>query len=225
MNILVVEDDPKVSRSLCKGFEEEGYQAEPVLRGDDAIERIEARTYDLVLLDLNLPGKDGVEILRAVRRFGRRLPVLVLTARDSIDQRVEGLDAGADDYLVKPFAFAELLARVRALLRRGRTEETLVLKMEHLELDLVTRTLTQDGEAIDLTPRELKVIEILMRHPRKAVSREVLAREVWDQDRNSAVDNLMEVVLGRLRKKIGHEDRRFIHTVRGVGYKIDDADG
>ncbi|MBL8899156.1 MAG: response regulator transcription factor [Planctomycetes bacterium] len=222
MRVLVVEDDPKVARSVERGLREEGYEAQVAERGDDASRLLAQSVYDFVVLDLNLPGKDGLDVLRELRTRGVATPVLVLTARDAVEQRVAGLEAGADDYLVKPFAFAELLARLRAQLRRGRGGEVLKLRCAQLEMDLVTRTVHFAGRAVEMTQREQDVLELLLRHAGKPVSREILAREVWKtEERDSAIENLIEVVLARVRKKLtlaGGEG--WITTLRGVGYQL-----
>lgn len=222
MRVLVVEDDPKVARSLERGLREEGYEAQVAERGDDASARLAEAVYDFVVLDLNLPGKDGLEVLRELRARGVSTPVLVLTARDAVEQRVEGLEAGADDYLVKPFAFAELLARLRAQLRRGRGGDALKLRCAQLEMDLVTRTVSFAGRPVEMTQREQDVLELLLRHAGKPVSREILAREVWKtEERDSAIENLIEVVLARVRKKLTQAGGEgWITTLRGVGYQL-----
>jgi two-component system copper resistance phosphate regulon response regulator CusR len=222
MRVLVVEDDPKVARSLERGLREEGYEAQVAERGDDASTRLAETVYDFVVLDLNLPGKDGLEVLRELRSRGVSTPVLVLTARDAVEQRVAGLEAGADDYLVKPFAFAELLARLRAQLRRGRGGEALKLRCAQLEMDLVTRTVSFAGRPVEMTQREQDVLELLLRHAGKPVSREILAREVWKtEERDSAIENLIEVVLARVRKKLTQAGGEgWITTLRGVGYQL-----
>jgi DNA-binding response OmpR family regulator len=222
MRVLVVEDDPKVARSLERGLREEGYDAQVAERGDDASRALEKSVFDFVVLDLNLPGRDGLDVLRELRARGVATPVLVLTARDAIEERVAGLEAGADDYLVKPFAFAELLARLRAQLRRGRGGEALKLRCAQLEIDLVTRTVHFAGRPVDLTQREQDVLALLLRHAGKPVSREDLAREVWKTEKlDSAIENLIEVVLARVRKKLALAGAEgWITTLRGVGYQL-----
>jgi DNA-binding response OmpR family regulator len=175
-----------------------------------------------VLLDLTLPGRDGLEILRAIRRRRMETPVLVLTARDSLEDRVTGLDAGADDYLVKPFAFAELLARVRALVRRGRVADAPKLAVGDLDMDLVTRKVLRGGRAVDLTVREFELLEFLMRYQGQVVSRETLARDVWKETaRTTPLDNVIDVHIARLRRKVDLDHAvKLIHTVRGVGFML-----
>jgi two-component system, OmpR family, copper resistance phosphate regulon response regulator CusR len=190
--------------------------------GEGAFFRVNTEAFDIILLDLNLPGRDGLEILQALRQRGMKTPVLVLTARDSLTDRVAGLDAGADDYLIKPFAFAELLARIRALVRRGRVTETPRLAVGDLEMDLVTRKVTRDSQPVDLTVREFELLEYLMRYHGQVVSRETLARDVWKETaRTTPLDNVIDVHIARLRRKVDVEPAtKLIHTVRGVGFML-----
>jgi DNA-binding response OmpR family regulator len=226
MRVLIVEDDAKVAKALSEGLGAEGYDATVARTGEEGFFLAHRERFDLILLDLMLPGRDGLEILETLRKRDSQTQVLVLTARDSIDDRVAGLDAGADDYLVKPFAFPELLARVRALLRRGRPEHALRLKLADLDMDLVTRSAARGGRAIDLTGREYELLEYLLRHQGQLVSREMLAAEVWKEpDRATPIDNVIDVHIARLRKKVdqGHA-LRLIHTVRGVGFIAREGD-
>jgi DNA-binding response OmpR family regulator len=222
VRILVVEDEAKVARALREGLEGEHYDVVVARTGEDGFFRVNAETFDLVVLDLMLPGRDGIEILRTLRRRRLQTPVLILTARDAVEDRVLGLDTGADDYLVKPFAFPELLARIRALLRRGRTDQVLRLKAGDLEMDLVTRRVTRGERALDLTSREFELLEYLLRHQNQLVSREMLARDVWKETaRATPLDNVIDVHIARLRKKVDQDShRRLIHTVRGVGFVL-----
>jgi two-component system copper resistance phosphate regulon response regulator CusR len=222
VRILVVEDEAKVARALKEGLESEHYQVVVARTGEDGFFRANAETFDLVVLDLMLPGRTGLEILGACRRRGLLTPVLILTARDAIEDRVLGLDGGADDYMVKPFAFAELLARVRALLRRGRPDQVLRLKALDLEMDLVTHTVTRGRQGLDLTTREFELLEYLLRHQNQIVSREMLARDVWKEtSRATPIDNVVDVHVARLRKKVDREfPTKLIHTVRGVGFTL-----
>ncbi len=222
MRVLVIEDEPKVARALKQGLEGEHYQVVLATTGEEGFFRLSAETFDFLVLDLMLPGRDGLEILRTVRRRGLQIPVLVLTARDAVEDRVAGLDAGADDYLVKPFAFAELLARIRALLRRGRSDQVLRLKAADLEMDLVTHTVTRADQPLELTPREFELLEYLMRHDQQVVSREMLAREVWKEPvRATPLDNVIDVHVARLRKKLDQgRPQKLIQTVRGVGFVL-----
>jgi len=221
VRILVVEDEPKVAGALREGLQQEGFEAVVALTGEDGFFRLHDESFDLVILDLMLPGRSGLQILETMRERGLDTPVLVLTARDAVEDRVAGLDTGADDYLTKPFAFAELVARVRALLRRGSAEETL-LRAGELELDRLARTVMRAGTAIDLTHREFELLEVLMRNAGHVVSREMLARDVWKETmRATPLDNVIDVHVARLRRKIDSDGRlRHIHTVRGVGFVL-----
>ncbi len=220
MRILVVEDERKLSAVLTRALEAEQYEVVAAGTGDEGFARATTEAFDLLLLDLMLPGRSGLDILTAVRQKHLHTPVLLLTARDGIDDRVLGLDLGADDYLVKPFAVAELLARVRALLRRGRPRDVLLLRAADLELDLVTRRSVRADRLLDLTAREFELLEYLLRHQGRLVSREMLAREVWKEPRRATpLDNVIDVQMTRLRRKVDADGRaRLIHTVRGVGF-------
>jgi two-component system, OmpR family, copper resistance phosphate regulon response regulator CusR len=222
MRILVVEDEQKVADALREGLEDERYDVVVERTGEGAFFRVNTETFDVVLLDLTLPGRDGLEILRALRQRRMETPVLVLTARDSLEDRVTGLDAGADDYLVKPFAFAELLARIRALVRRGRVADAPRLGVGDLEMDLVTRKVLRGGKPVDLTVREFELLEFLMRYQGQVVSRETLARDVWKETaRTTPLDNVIDVHIARLRRKVDLEQSvKLIHTVRGVGFML-----
>lgn len=220
MRVLVIEDDPKVAAAVKAGLHGEGYEAVVSATGEDGYFRATTEPFDAILLDLGLPGRGGLEVLASLRGQGLRVPVLVLTARDTVDDRVKGLDAGADDYLVKPFAFAELVARVRAMLRRGRPEETLRLRLADLQLDPITRSATRGDLPIELTTREFELLDYLLRHQGHIVSREMLARDVWKQpDRGTPLDNVIDVHITRLRRKVDQgTGERLIHTIRGVGF-------
>jgi len=222
MRILVVEDEQKVADALREGLVDERYDVVVERTGEGAFFRVNTETFDVVLLDLTLPGRDGLEILRALRQRHMETPVLVLTARDSLEDRVTGLDAGADDYLVKPFAFAELVARIRALVRRGRVADAPKLSVGDLEMDLVTRKVIRAGKPVDLTVREFELLEFLMRYQGQVVSRETLARDVWKETaRTTPLDNVIDVHIARLRRKIDIEGAvKLIHTVRGVGFML-----
>ena len=222
MRILVVEDEQKVADALREGLVDERYDVVVERTGEGAFFRVNTETFDVVLLDLTLPGRDGLEILRALRQRRMETPVLVLTARDSLEDRVTGLDAGADDYLVKPFAFAELLARIRALVRRGRVADAPKLAASDLEMDLVTRKVIRAGKPVDLTVREFELLEFLMRYQGQVVSRETLARDVWKETaRTTPLDNVIDVHIARLRRKVDLEHTvKLIHTVRGVGFML-----
>lgn len=220
MRVLVIEDDPKVAGAVKTGLQGEGYEAVVSPTGEDGYFRATTEPFDAILLDLGLPGRSGLEVLASLRGQGLTVPVLVLTARDTVDDRVKGLDAGADDYLVKPFAFAELVARVRAMLRRGRPEETLRLRLADLQLDPITRSATRGDLPIELTTREFELLDYLLRHQGHIVSREMLARDVWKQpDRGTPLDNVIDVHITRLRRKVDQgAGERLIHTIRGVGF-------
>lgn len=222
MRILVVEDEVKVARALKEGLEGEGYQVATARTGEEGFFLASSQTFDLVILDLMLPHTDGIEVLSTLRNRGHVTPVLILTARDTIEDRVLGLDSGADDYLVKPFAFAELLARIRALIRRGRPDQMLRLKAGDLDMDLVTRRVTRAAEELELTTREFELLEYLLRNKGRLVSREMLARDVWKEpSRATPLDNLIDVHIARLRKKVDQNlEVKLIHTVRGVGFTI-----
>ena len=222
MRILVVEDEKKVAKALEEGLEAEHYEVAVAHTGEDGFYLISTQAFDLVLLDLMLPGRSGLEILRAMRTRGLRTPVLILTARDAIEDRVQGLDCGADDYLVKPFAFAELLARIRALLRRGKTEPVLRLTCDELEIDMATRAVSRSGQPLDLTAREFDLLEYLLRNQGRVVSREMLAHEIWKETaRHTPLDNVIDVHIARLRRKVDDPfAKKLLHTVRGVGFVL-----
>jgi len=222
----VVEDERKLAQALASALEADHYDVVLAPTGEDGFFRANAEAFDLVLLDLMLPGRNGLEILQTLRKRQVQTPVLILTARDGVDDRVRGLDLGADDYLVKPFALPELLARIRALLRRGRASDILRLKAADLELDLVTRRATRNGRALDLTIREFELLEYLLRHQGHVVSREMLAHDVWKEPRRvTPIDNVIDVQITRLRKKVDLEGvRRLIHTVRGVGFLLGEGE-
>jgi len=216
----VVEDERKLGLILSSALRAESHDVCVSANGTEGLQQAQAEPFDLVLLDLMLPGVNGLEILRTLRAHRVQTPVLILTARDGIDDRVLGLDAGADDYLVKPFAVAELLARVRALLRRGRPSDVLRLKAADLELDVATRQALRGERTLDLTAREFELLEYLMRHQDHLVSRDMLVRDVWKESRRATpLDNVIDVQMGRLRRKVDADaTQRLIHTVRGVGF-------
>ena len=222
MRILIVEDDQKLAAFVRGGLEREGYSVDVLHDGRDAGEQAKAIGYDAVVLDLMLPGSSGFQVLRDIRARKATLPVLILTARDSLEERVAGLDAGADDYMGKPFALAELSARLRALLRRGAPKETR-LKLADLEVDTVRRVVARGGRPIDLKPKEYALLEFLMRHSNRPVTRSLIVEHVWDIHFES-ISNVVEVHINALRNKI---DKGFspalIHTIRGVGYMLTDT--
>jgi DNA-binding response OmpR family regulator len=220
VRVLIVEDERKLAQVLSSALEAEHYDVVVAASGEDGFYRANAELFDLVVLDLMLPGRSGLEILQTLRQRRIETPVLILTARDGVDDRVLGLDLGADDYLVKPFALPELLARIRALLRRGRPSDLFRLKVADLELDLVARRVVRAEKLIDLTAREFELLEYLLRHQGHLVSREMLARDVWKEPRRATpLDNVIDVQMARLRRKVDPDGfARLIHTVRGVGF-------
>lgn len=220
MRILVVEDDRKVAKALREGLQAEHYDVRVASNGEEGFFLVNHETFDVVLLDLMLPRRDGIEVLTTLRKRGLQTPVLILTAKDTVEDRVHGLDLGADDYLVKPFAFPELIARIRALLRRGRMDQVLKLQLDDLEMDLVTRRATRRGSTVDLTAKEFELLEYLLRHQGQVVSREMLARDVWQVTaRATPLDNVIDVSVARLRRKIDDPfEKKLVHTVRGVGF-------
>lgn len=219
MRVLLVEDERKLARILRLGLEEDGYEVEEASDGEEALFLLRNRSYDLVILDLMLPKVDGLDVLREFRREkGGSIPVLILTARDTVEDVVKGLDAGADDYLTKPFAFEELLARVRALLRRR--EQDLELRVDDLVLDLRNRRARRGDRPIDLTAKEFAVLEYLMRRSGEIVTREEIGSHVWGDDYDSS-SNIVDVYINHLRKKIDQGfPNKLIHTVRGLGYTL-----
>ncbi len=226
MRILVVEDERKIAEALKKGLEAEGYQVTTALSGEDGYFCLTTGEYDLMLLDLMLPGRDGIEILQSLRKKGITTPILLLTGRDTVEDRVLGLDSGADDYLVKPFAFPELLARIRLLLRRGKQESEHLLRLADLEINLLIHRATRSNQTIDLTAKEFELLEYLLRHQGHIVSREMLAQEVWlTRERSTPLDNVIDVTIARLRRKVdGPFEQKLIRTMRGVGFCLAETD-
>ncbi|MEW5935388.1 MAG: response regulator transcription factor [Bacillota bacterium] len=221
MRLLVVEDEPGIAAFLRQGLTEEGYAVDVVGDGERAIEFALSVPYDAIILDILLPKKDGFQVCAELRRRGLRTPILMLTARGAVEDRVRGLDTGADDYLMKPFAFAELLARVRALLRRPAVALPTLLQVGDLTLDPVTRRVERAGRPIELTPREFSLLELLMRHPGQVLSRTQIAEHVWNYNFFHQ-SNVVDVYVRYLRRKIDDGFQpRLIHTVRGAGYKIE----
>jgi two-component system copper resistance phosphate regulon response regulator CusR len=219
MRILVVEDEQKVALALREGLEAEHFEVRIALTGEEGFFLANEQPFDLVLLDLMLPRRNGIDILTTLRKRGINTPVLILTAKDTVEDRVYGLDKGADDYLVKPFAFSEVLARIRALLRRGHGDKPL-LQCDGVKIDRLAHKASRDDQAVDLTPKEFDVLEYLLRHHGQAVSREMLARDVWHVTaRATPLDNVIDVTIARLRRKIDEPfEPKLLRTVRGVGF-------
>lgn len=222
MRLLVVEDDEKTARALDSGLQTEGFDVATTRTGEDAFFRLSTENFDLIVLDWMLPGRSGLEVLKAVRARGTQVPVLLLTARDAIADRVLGLESGADDYLVKPFAFAELIARVRTLLRRAAPAEPLRRQVGDLSVDLIARTVRRGDHHVDLTPREFDLLVYLLRQPGQVVTREMLAKDVWREvRRETPLDNVIDVHMAHLRRKIdAGRSHTMIQTVRGVGFVL-----
>lgn len=220
MHALIVEDEQRIAAFLERGLKEEGYSVDVVHDGNDALDWAVAAEYDVIVLDVLLPGRDGYSVCRALRARGVKTPVLMLTAKDSVDDRVTGLDSGADDYLVKPFAFRELLARLRALTRRQGETKSTELHVADLSLDTLTRTARRGDKRIELTTKEYSLLEYLMRNPNRVLSRTLIAEHVWGFDFYSE-SNVVDVYIRYLRRKIDDEaEHKLIKTVRGAGYRI-----
>lgn len=220
MRVLVIEDEIKVATALKTGLEAESYEVVLSHTGEEGFFQLNSQSFDLVILDLMLPGRDGFEILTTLRKRGITTPIMILTARDTVEDRVRGLDSGADDYLVKPFAFPELLARIRLLLRRGRSDTMLCLHLADLEMNLATRKVHRGEAPIELTVKEFELLEYLLRHGDQIVSREMLALDLWQvKDRSTPLDNVIDVHIARLRRKVdGPFEKKLVKTVRGVGF-------
>ena len=220
MRILIVEDEPSIANFVHQGLTEAGYAVDLAWNGRDGLDYALAADYDAYVLDIMLPRMNGLDLLRELRRQGDKTPTLMLTARDTIDNRVEGLDAGADDYLVKPFAFPEMLARVRALMRRPPLQTNTALQVGDLEMDTSTREVLRSGIPVELSPREYAVLEYLMRHPNQVLTRTQIGEHVWNFDFYNE-SNVVDVYIGYLRRKISkNSNQPLIHTIRGVGYRI-----
>ncbi len=222
MRVLVAEDDPGLREVLVQGLEENGYRVDAVSRGDHAIEQLRCYDYDVAVVDWRMPGAPGIEVVSWARRHGRPTAILMLTARDTTADRIEGLDAGADDYLVKPFDFGELVARIRALQRRPRGVDAPVITRGTLQLDPVRRTVTMHGAPVSLTPTEYNVLELLMRRSPAVVGRRVIAEHAWRDETEPLGSNAIDVQLSRLRGKLPSAGIRIV-TVRGAGYRLEEA--
>ncbi|MHB1955544.1 MAG: response regulator transcription factor [Sulfobacillus sp.] len=220
MRILVIEDEAKLAATVAQGLEQQGFAADIVLNGDEAVSHLEKQTYALVLLDLMLPGLSGLDLLRWLRQRSITCPVLILTSRDGVEDRVQGLDAGADDYLVKPFALSELL-------RRAESRQPAQLELADLQLDLEARRAFRSGKQIELTPREFELLKYLFQHSPAVVSREMLARDIWrETSRFTPIHNVIDVQIARLRRKVDDPfDPRLLQTVRGVGFALREEKG
>jgi heavy metal response regulator len=222
MRVLVVEDERRIADFIRKGLSEHGYAVDVAYDGDEALEWPAVADFDVIVLDVMLPVRDGIEVCRLLRQRGVRIPILMLTARDAVEDRVQGLDSGADDYLVKPFAFAELLARLRALTRRERAVLAPALQVGDLVLDTRTRDVSRQGQCIGLTTKEYALLEYLMRHPNQVLTRTMIAESVWNYDFDNA-SNVIDVHIRNLRRKIDDPfPAKLIQTVRGAGYRISD---
>lgn len=220
MRVLVVEDEPKIAAFIKRGLLEEHYAVDVASDGEEALDRAAAAEYDLIVLDILLPKLDGVSVCRELRENGLRTPVLMLTAKDTVDDRVSGLDSGADDYLVKPFAFKELLARLRALARRPPAVQGTVLRVADLTLDTVSHQATRAGRSIELTAKEYSLLEYLMRNKNQVLTRTMIAEHIWNYDFYNE-SNVVDVYIRNLRRKLDDDfPQKVIHTVRGVGYKL-----
>jgi DNA-binding response OmpR family regulator len=218
MRLLLVEDDSRIARFVARGLQEQSYAVDVVAHSDEALYRVEINDYDLVVLDVMIPGKDGFATCRGIRDLGKRMPVLMLTARDAVEDRIKGLDSGADDYLTKPFEFGELLARLRALLRRPKDLQPTQIRVGDLELDTGAQTATRGSRVISLTSKEYALLEFLARNAGRVIGRAEIAEHVWDESFDP-FSNLIEVYVNRLRRKLGEEgENSLLQTRRGSGY-------
>jgi DNA-binding response OmpR family regulator len=222
VRVLVVEDEPKIASAVRQALESDEHVVSVASTGEEGFYLAQTSPFDLLILDIMLPGRDGIEIMGKLRGLGQRTPILLLTSKDTVEDRVRGLDSGADDYISKPFALPELQARVRALSRRSIPELATVLTLDDLELDLMRHTALRAGKLLDLTAREYELHEYLMRHAEQVVSREMLTREVWkEESRYTPIDNVIDVQIARLRRKLDDSfPRKLLHTVRGVGFVL-----
>ena len=224
-HILVIEDEPKVADSLQQGLNEANYAVTLAASGEEGLVTFLESKPDVIILDLNLPGRDGIEILQTLRQHDNKIPVLILSARDTVEDRVSGLDTGANDYLIKPFAFSELLARLRVFLRLERQIEEMELHFLDLSIDLLKRKVTRNNINISVTPREFEILELFIRNKNTTVSRQTIAKDIWKVPRATSLDNVIDVHIMRLRKKIDDNfDLKLIKTVRGLGFMLSAED-
>ena len=225
MRILIVEDNHRLNQSLKQSLGEDGYAVDSAFNGPDGEELAVATPYDAIILDVMLPGKDGMAVCHELRRQRVNTPILMLTARDTVEDRVAGLDSGADDYLVKPFALSELRARVRALLRRDSAEKSAILAIDDLTLDPATHRVARGGQELDLTSKEFALLEYFMRHPNRVITREMAETHIWNYDFDGT-SNVVDVYIRRLRRKIDDPSpQKLFDTVRGVGYRLSAPEG
>lgn len=225
MRILVIEDEQRLARYIKKGLEEHHFAVDVAFDGEQGIFCAEVNEYDVLILDLLLPKKEGMTVLQELRQKGSQVPVLILTARDTVTDKVAGFDAGADDYLTKPFSFLELLARVRALLRRGKVEPQAKLEMGDLVMDLTAHRASRAGKVLQLTSKEFALLEFFLRNPGRVLTRTVIAEHVWDYGFENTLSNVIDVFVNRLRSKIDRDfTPKLLHTVKGVGYVLQEKD-
>ncbi len=224
MRLLIVEDEKKTSAYLRKGLSENGFVVDVAAEGEDGLLLASTEEYDLIILDVMLPKRDGWSIISQIRKQGKQTPILFLTARDAVQDRVKGLELGADDYLVKPFAFSELLARVRAILRRGPARQAETLRIADLDIDLLRHKATRTGKSLDLTPKEFLLLSLLARRKGEVLSRTLISEQVWDMNFDSDT-NVVDVAIRRLRRKVDEPfSKKLIHTIRGVGYVLEERE-
>lgn len=222
MRVLIIEDDVKTANYLRKGLSEHDFVVDVAATGDDGMQLALTTTYDVIVLDVMLPGKDGWSVIRALRSEDNATPIIFVTARDAVEDRVKGLELGGDDYLVKPFAFSELLARIRALVRRGTTPQVAATRIADLDIDVLRHRATRAGQRLDLSPKEFALLTVLARRSGEVMSRTLLAEQVWDINFDSDT-NVVDVAIRRLRRKVDDPfDKKLIHTVRGVGYVLEE---
>jgi two-component system, OmpR family, copper resistance phosphate regulon response regulator CusR len=225
MRVLVIEDEQRLARYIKKGLEEHNFAVDLALDGERGLSHLSENDYDVIVLDLLLPKKDGLTVLHELRARGDRTPVLILTARDSLSDKVAGFDAGADDYLTKPFSFVELLVRARALLRRGKVEPQVKLQVADLMMDLTARRVNRGGKTLQLTSKEFALLEFFLRNPGRVLTRTTIAEHVWDYGFENTLSNVIDVFVNRLRQKIDRDfHHKLLHTVKGVGYVLQEKE-